>query len=55
MTAQPNRSLDADTGHCAARRVGEHTPCGAMPLRAVNSNVRPTSLVRILLGFQHSN
>ena len=30
-----NKSFDADTQrHCAARRVGERTPCGAMPLRA---------------------
>jgi hypothetical protein len=30
-----NRSFDADTQrHCAARRAGERTPRGAMPLRA---------------------
>jgi hypothetical protein len=31
----PNRSFDTDTQrHCAARRAGEHTPRGPMPLRA---------------------
>lgn len=31
----PNKSFDTDTQrHCAARREGEHTPRGAMPLRA---------------------
>jgi hypothetical protein len=30
-----NRSFDTDTQrHCAARRAGEHTPRGAIPLRA---------------------
>jgi hypothetical protein len=30
-----NKSFDADTQrHCAAKRAGEHTPRGAMPLRA---------------------
>jgi len=30
-----NRSFDADPQrHCAARRADEHTPRGAMPLRA---------------------
>jgi hypothetical protein len=30
-----NRSFDTDTQrHCAAKRAGERTPRGAMPLRA---------------------
>ena len=33
--AWPNRSFDTDTQwHSAAKRVGERTPRGAMPLRA---------------------
>ena len=32
---RPNRSFDADTQrHCAAKRAGERTPRGEMPLRA---------------------
>lgn len=35
LPVTPNRSFDTDTQqHCAARRVGERTPCGATPLRA---------------------
>jgi hypothetical protein len=35
LPLRPNRSFDADTQrHCAARRVGERTLRGAMPLRA---------------------
>lgn len=35
VTVRPNRSFDTDTQrHCAARRAGEPTPRGAIPLRA---------------------
>lgn len=31
----PNKSFDADAErNCATRRAGEHSPSGAMPLRA---------------------
>jgi hypothetical protein len=33
--ARANRLFDADTHrHCAAKRVDEPTPCGAVPVRA---------------------
>jgi hypothetical protein len=35
MHLRSNRSFDSDTQrHCAAKRAGERTPRGAMPLRA---------------------
>lgn len=35
MEVRSNRSLDADTHRpCAARRVDDPTPCGALPVRA---------------------
>lgn len=35
VAASSKRWFDTDTQrHCAARRAGEHTPRGAMPLRA---------------------
>ena len=38
LDMRPNSSFDADTQrHCAARRAGERTPCGAMPLRAIEA------------------
>jgi uncharacterized membrane protein YhaH (DUF805 family) len=43
-----NRSFDTDTQrHCAARRAGEHTSRGAMPLRAGHSDVRAHPLKQL--------
>jgi hypothetical protein len=51
-----NRSFDADTRrHCAVRRAGERTPCGAMPLRAGQFQRQPLRELQVrtltLLSF----
>lgn len=51
---QANRSFDTDTHrHCAAKRAGERTPRGAMPVRA--GQLRRCAVMKVLLLFAAIN